>query len=514
MPRVVSATPRITVHLYKTISRKAISGNVAVSSRYEGKDAYIDLTGFLGDGASVVTHKSVREPAGAFSITFADHPHKASLGGGPVISAANIETVYGLVEPMDVVEIRMWSGIGMAPAKYPIKMRGFVSEVQRQQTMTPDGKPMRQVVISGLDYGKIWQIYQIQYLPAYVEGKSLLTSYNMWELFGIGPKAVMPAGEFVKTMVEKIINPHIKGFMPPKSELPTEIKTKDGISVKHGVVSNQYQNEQGSVYDLLKFYGDVGVWNELYTEDREDGVHCVYRPTPALSLDDMDKKEGRKTIQDDAPKPVFVPVPASSIESISTSRSDANVANFFWVNNQKYDLIDDNFRKLMALSASDKTVNSKYPNVDPKYYGIRIMQAETQQGGDEIAFETSGGTASQITKRSGQIEAWIDKRRRLMVEMNKDNVVLERGTARIKGGPMRADGKETMKAGDYATFEIGGLSFAAYVVDITDEFMPFVAYTTTLNYERGEGFAERSTMESGRQSPWLAEQSAGTWSDL
>ena len=41
---------------------------------------------------------------------------------------------------------------------------------------------------------------------------------------------------------------------------------------------------------------------------------------------------------------------------------------------------------------------------------------------------------------------------------------------------------------------------------MTDEFMPFQSYTATMQFERGEGFANRVAMESGMSSPWLAEQ--------
>ena len=101
----------------------------------------------------------------------------------------------------------------------------------------------------------------------------------------------------------------------------------------------------------------------------------------------------------------------------------------------------------------------------------------------------------------------IDKRRRLMMEMNKDNVVFERGTARVKGGPTRATG-EAMRAGDYALFTFGTMMWEAYVVQVEHEFTLYQGYTTTLTLERATNFVNRATMESGSQSPWLAEQAS------
>lgn len=512
MPRFKDASPQISVFLCKTISRKTVDGKQAVSARYAGKDEFIDITPFLGDGASVVTSKSIRDPAGTFSITFADRPKHSGIAKGPVLPMNAMETVYGLVEPMDAVEIHMWGGIGPKPSTLPIKMRGFVSEVSRSQTMSSDGKPIRTVVVSGHDYGKIWQTYQILYLQAYAAGEALLTNFNMWEKFGISAQNTVKAGEFVRMMIEKIINPHIAGFMPENSVMPKAMKLD--ISVTHGVVNNSYQNAQGSIYDMLKLYGDVGIWNELYTEDRSDGVYVVYRPTPALHVSKPEGAKSRK-IQDDAPDPVYVTVADDDIQSISTARSDANVANFYWVNNQRFDLIDDIYRKLFALKDSDTTVNLKeYPNSSSKYYGVRPMYGETQQGDDDIKSMTTGLDKNGQDKRSERIEAWIDNRRRLLVEMNKDNVVLERGSARVKGGLMRPpskDGKsEHMKAGDYARFLTGNIEHEGYIVQITDEYMPYQSYSATIGFERGTGFVTRAKMEGGVNSPWLAEQATRT----
>jgi hypothetical protein len=193
---------------------------------------------------------------------------------------------------------------------------------------------------------------------------------------------------------------------------------------------------------------------------------------------------------------------------MSASRSDANVANFFWVNNQKFDLIDDMQRKLQSIPKDDGRVSLKdYPNSAVKYYGVRAMHAETQQGEDDIKNLGSGQSTESIKKRAELQEAWIDRRRRLMLEMNRDNVVFERGSLRIKGGPMRDDGSEAMKAGDYVTVLTGRLISSAYVVSIEHEFMPFRSYITTLNTERGEGFIER-IVDGGSSSPWLAEQAS------
>lgn len=495
MPAVTEATPQISVLLFKTIGRDTIDGQLAVSQRYSGKEPVIDLTPFLGLGSAVRTTKSVRQPAGAFSISFSDQANVA-WGDG------TLESIYGLIEPMDIIEIRMWGGFESRPDPLPIIMRGFVSQVSRSRVVGEDGRPQRVVTVSGQDYGKIWQTYQVLYMPAYALGSPLLTTFQLWELLGIQAQNTLPAAEFVRRMVDQVINPHLNGFMPEIADVPRSLTLGDGIAVQHGVVSNNYQNSQGSVYDIMKFHGDVGVWNELYTEDREDGVHVVYRPIPAFLLSMPDNRESAK-IQQDAPTPPVALIRDHMIKSINEARSDADVANFFWVNNAKYDLIDDIVRRLFALQ--DGTVSLReYPNAAERYYGVRTMYADSQQGEDTITNMGSNLTQQPHEARSALQQAWLDDRRRIMAEMNKDNVIYERGTAVVKGGPTRLGrGPEIIKAGDYALFIEGTVPHMAYVHQVDHEFLPFQSYTTTLQFDRGEGFAMRASMDG---SPWLAEQ--------
>lgn len=76
------------------------------------------------------------------------------------------------------------------------------------------------------------------------------------------------------------------------------------------------------------------------------------------------------------------------------------------------------------------------------------------------------------------------------------------------GGPLRPDGVEAMKAGDYVLFQFGQMVWEAYVPQIEHEFTMYQGYTTTLTLERATTFVVRSSMESGAQSPWLAEQAS------
>src|SRR5215469_8951696 len=100
-PTVKIHDPNLQVTLYKTISRSTLDGNNAPSQRFQGAQRSYDLTPYFGEAGSVRTSKSVRDPAGGFSLTFADKPFIGEYNG-----KQTFESMYGLIEPMDFIEIR------------------------------------------------------------------------------------------------------------------------------------------------------------------------------------------------------------------------------------------------------------------------------------------------------------------------------------------------------------------------------------------------------------------------
>jgi len=217
--RIKIYDPNIKVTLYKTISRTVLNGNNPVSQRFQGTARTIDLTPFLGESSSVRTSKSVRDAAGGFVLSIADKPFKGNYAG-----TETFETLYGLIEPMDFIEIRMrheppTSG-GTQP---PIIMRGFVSTISRSEAMGSDGKPQRTVTVSGHDYGKLWQMLQILYLPGYVIGEDILSNFKLFERFG-GTLSTLTAADFVAQIIQTIVNPYLLALMPANTPNPTSIK--------------------------------------------------------------------------------------------------------------------------------------------------------------------------------------------------------------------------------------------------------------------------------------------------
>lgn len=493
---VVVHQPGIKVTLYKTIGRETIAGQTAASVRFRGPTRAIDLTPYLGEAGGVRTVKSVGDPAGGFSITLADR-----------MTPDKEESLYGLTEPMDVIEIRFahepWkyatSGL---PSNLPIQMRGFVSDVRRTEVIAPNGTPSRAVVISGQDYGKIWQIIQIFYMSNYVVGQDLLTNFRLFTNYGIGFQSNQPAGDFLRDAITSIINPFITGlasqsglgddgFGKPVSFVQTMTLEN---SVTEGVVSPFGANsfDGGTVYALLQKFCDVGVFNELFVEDREvqdGGVTVVFRPTPFRDV-------LGNWIQAQAIPPAFVDVPAKDIVGGDVARSDADVANYYWVDAPRYALNNSGIVRQLSAAGNEKTFFlNDYQNSAPFLYGIRKMESVTENGPNGEAFRGDGQSKKDTEAMIPNAIDWVRKRRQIMTDQNKDNVVFERGNLRLRG-------REDVKAGRYLRLTRGNLQWECYAAQVSHDFSPFGAFTTTVSFERGTNFIERAQRA---QSPYLSE---------
>ncbi|MGF6936958.1 hypothetical protein OKW41_006120 [Paraburkholderia sp. UCT70] len=444
--------PDVRVVVFKTIGRQTVDGQTPVSQRVLDTNRTIDLTPYLGEAGRLLVSKSVREPAGGFSLTVADKPY--TQGG-------SLESLYGLIEPQDFIEIRMRHNVPSAstgnPTKPPILMRGFVSEISRNQAIGNDGRPQRTVTIAGQDMGKLWQIMQIKYMPGYVVGENYLSSFKLFERFGVGFVTTLKAADFVAQVVQKIINPFLGSLMPTNSPNPTAFKTD--ISVAHGTVDvGGVQNQEGTIYGLLSSFGDVGAWNELFIEDREDGAYVVYRPAPLKDLNG-------NLIQGDALALIPIDVPDVDVISLNVSRSDSNVANYYWTRAPRFELVSDIQQQQFAIQGA--TVNTvdfgQYANSAEQFYGVRVMETTTQMGGDDVTTMSSGQPAPLQAARNTSMANWINDRRAIVVASNKDNSLLESGMARIRAN-------ELIKPGSYVRIVQGEFSSVHYVVGIDLDF--------------------------------------------
>lgn len=474
--------PKISVKLIKAIRRQEIIESMPViAERYGDQFDGVDLTPWLGENGGVKVVKGVREPAGGFSITLADKKHPDFL-----------ESLYALIEPMDLIEIRM----AHDPSEYakpdkgyrlPVVMRGFVSNVRRSESMGEDGRPSRVIQISGQDYGKVLQILRISYLYNSALGDNILTSLKLFEKFGQEAKE-MPADEFVQGILDKVINPYMADLVGLTKGDSVNVSVVDSlaadVSIEGTVNPIGVQNfAGGSVYELISRFCDVGAFNELYVEDRDESVALVLRPNPFERPDGIPVQPGVI--------PEEITIPHDWVVAMDCGRSDAGVANYFWAGNTAFSILHNGDMKLLAQTGSqDDYVLFDYPNSNKAFYGIREMQVESLLG-DPDMLSGDGPKESVVSGQRKVFASWLDKRRKILADTNKDNVVFERGTLRLYGS-------ERVKAGVNLNIQRGNFTSRCYVTRVEHEYMPFQGFWTTAHFERGTAFIVRAQLPKGQ----------------
>jgi hypothetical protein len=491
--------PRYQVLVTKTVKRKTVDGYMPTSTRFQGAFDTIDLAPWLGDGSSISTVKGVNQAAGGFSITIPDMPVTSSTGG--------LDTLYGIIEPMDLIQIKVqhspseWAG-----NKLPVIMRGFVSKVTRQEGMSPDGKPGRFVMINGQDYGKIWQIIQIFYGPSYIFGEDILSAFKLMDKFGAGFKNAMSNIEFLQTAIDQIINPFLTRLLPEGSGFPLISLNTDHV-VEGAVGITGIQSAEGTIYQLMRNYLDIGPFNELFIADDDAGTHCIYRQNPAIGLDgyplapDVTELPSSNPLTlSDATTLNIIDVPAEDIIAMDVSRSDEGVGNYYWVSAPSFSLNSDALQRQMGYSSSERaTIDlSEYPNSSSTLYGTRLMWIDTKLGGPAVTNTKSGLSEAEQDKRDINLFDWLRIRREFLVAQNRDNSILESGTLRMRGN-------ENIRAGNYVRVWRGTFIAVFYVASVSHSIMPLRGFYTTLTLTRGTGFADRIRMAGGVDSPYLSE---------
>jgi hypothetical protein len=493
--------PGLSVILFKNVGRQKLSGTganaLAVSTRFSGQQSILDVTGFVGEQGSVRVTKSVREPSGKFTIEFVDK----------LVPSAD-DDLYGLFEPMDVVEIRMAANAfqynsptagASSTSPLPIMMRGFISVVSRKQGIGSDGKPVRKVIISGEDYGKIWQIYNIYFNPFMPDQGNYITQFKLFTRFGVAFQTE-PAGKLVSDIFAKILNPFIvnmgaaAGGSSALKQINVDVQIQDGTVAPFGV--NDWQG--GSVFALLQSFCDTGEWNELYIEDRADGPYVVFRPNPFL-VAGGDASNSGSYINKNTKMPAVTKITSSQVIDLDVSRSDRNVANYYWVEAPQYDLNFAFVGKAMAATGGPATTFdiSTYGNSASALYGFKRMAAQTNQFSPET--KAAGGTEkTQNLQDANSSSSWIGARRAALIAQNRDNVVFENGTIRMVGN-------ETVKAGTFVLLTHGNMNSTYYAVSVSHHYRPMGSYETTAVVERGTGFIDRAQKGAGSDSPYLAE---------
>lgn len=470
--------PKVEIRLVKAFPRKEIIPDVPVAERYQSPYMRsFELTDHLGDSGSIRTSKSIRQPAGGFSITFADS-----------VNTEFYDSIYAMIEPMDMVEIRFCHdsfeytkpGEGYRP---PIVMRGLVSNISRNESMS-SGKPIRSVTVSGQDFGKILQIFQIFYLNNSVVGDNLLTEFRWFQKYSEQEKPkLVRANDFVGDVLKNVVNPYLERFSSKSNGSRVNaavIKDWTAVSTIDGVISpwliNQFNNV--SLYQMMAKLLDVGPFNELYVEDTQDGVQLVVRPVPFLDATG-------NPIQ--GVRPEKIKVDSEDVVSINVNRTDAGTANYFWVSASQWAMYNNETQKMLASVGSQSSfIKFDYLNSNMAYYGIRKMEVESALLPNDYLPSDSDKSA-QSKANSVKSGNWIEQRRDLLAKINKDNVIFENGTMRLRGNERVKPGWQiALTRGE------GNVNSSAYITQVDHEFTPYQGYYTNIVFERGTGFINRS----------------------
>lgn len=471
--------PAYQVTLTKLIRR---SGE-GVAERYSGADRTTDLTPFLSEGGAIKVVKAIMEPAGAFTIAFADQPDPSIL-----------DTLYARIEPMDMIEIRgSREPHKTAGQQLPLLMRGFVSSVRRSEAIGSEGTPQRFITVMGQDTGKMFLIQRLFWEAIYAEGSNpYLDVYRLQAATGIEP-AFLPVNEAMKQLVERVLNPKIAQMAAYADRAVPALRFRG--TVAQGLVSpNLIAPFQGAYWGLVQLMADAP-WNEVFVEDEEEGPVLIFRPTPYKDIRGA-------YIMPGAADPGTIELDADQVVSMDVGRSDERIANFFYVP-PGASMIDASQAVAVASIASGEPFDTNYGNNKPELYGLRKMDSESRLLPETIGALPAQLPAAEAQRAASGIVQWHIERARHLRDMNRDNSVLEEGSATVQGS-------ETVKPGRFLRLTRGDLVAEAYVPRITHNISPLDGWTTNIMLIRGMGFLERLRMDGspfwkeGRRGPYSA----------
>ena len=440
----------------------------------------IDLTPYFGLNGAIRVSKNVRDPngTGGFSLAFADR-----------ISASYGDTLYALIEPMDMIEIRASrTPLAATPA---LLMRGFVSSVRRSESMAADGTPQRSVIVMGQDSGKLIQQCQILWEYAASTGEPYLAQFASLTANGI-PVEQTDVSAFMEAIVANVINPKIAALNVFANSQVKPFRCQATVP-EGAVISQQLAPIEGSIWGVMSRVADL-TWNELFVQDTESGPVVVFRPVP---FRDITSSEGGSYIMPGATDPGTIDLYDFDVVSIDVSRTDAGVANLFWVDPGQ-NILNTNFGTAVGNLAAG-TMLATSPANSPALYGERMMRAPTGL----VAAESQPPYQATPAPLTGPA-AFVQARKAELGQLNHNNVLFESGSMVVKGS-------EALIPGQYLKFFRGGTTSISYLYAVDHNIAPLATWTTTLSIDRGNGFYQRDQSRQGWG--WL-EGRSGPYSPL
>jgi hypothetical protein len=478
-------TPAIQVTLFKVVQRSA--GTDGAAARYTAAQRTVDLTPYLGDAGAVRTAKALSEAAGGFSITFADKTD-------PAIS----DSAYAVIEPMDGIEIRAARSPNLyAGGNLPLIMRGYVISVRRAESVDAEGNPQRAVIVQGQDAGALWLLnnlyFMLSTLPVSQGGsKDYLSIFQLNAVTGIAPQ-LYSANQFMQTFVDQVVNPRVRMLdIVSSNQFPT-------FTVAASVPDGAVYPQQGINLDAMSLWQAASMfadrpWNEFFIQDLEAGPQLVFRPVPYKDL------TGNYIING-AVDPGTINLDIAAVVALDVMRSNARVANFWWVPVGNSSLLTNGAATTAAL-ISGEPLETGYENNDPNLYGVRRMEAASNLLPTSIGAIPGMLPPAERQTAAADITQWNIARATQLKLMNHDNSVYEEGTALVQGN-------ENLVIGKYLHLTRGALVADYYIERVAHSFSPMKTWTTNLAMVRGTGFLNRIKYTG---SPSAAEGRYGPYS--
>ncbi|MGX2041087.1 hypothetical protein ACWJKU_13265 [Methylocaldum sp. MU1018] len=369
--------------------------------------------------------------------------------------------------------------------RLPVVMRGQVSEIRRKRGVDDQGRPQRQVVITGQNLiGRTWQALRIFYINGTPLGDNILTTFRFLQKYDTtGTIARNPnVADFMNDIVFQLISQFL-GTMTwtNRKALGLEFST---ISIEcsargrvQGMLASSF--EGGSLYRFIAMLCDVDSGlNELFSVSGEDGETIILRPTPWRDL-------RGKYIQDGVPDIQTFEIDDGDIISIESARTDQNVSNFVRVRSRPWVLNSDS-AFMMANAITDQT---DYPYCSPELYGYRLLDAEILLGAPDYTGPADKRNAEQRKSYDSTMTDWIKNQRDALALAHRDAALFGRGAMTLRGN-------ERLRAGTFIRIKDGDLSYSVYASRVEHMFAPFRGFTTTVHYERSDEFIRRSRMDT------------------
>lgn len=467
-----------------------------------------DITPFLGDGGLVSTTKDLYAPKGRWEVVVPDKPLREGEGRGSIV-----DSLYGLIAPMDRAEIRMARNAYEYPwTQPPVVMRGFVRSVTREESIGEDGRPQRTVRITGDDYGAIGEIVRISLITMAGLGQSLLPVIRRLEMGAEGQ--LLKACEYIDTLRE-LMNEQLQNMTVETGDIEQIKEISHDCTVTVGMVhANRLTETQGTVWKMMMDEADTP-WNELFIEDRDPaldngqtGPWLVYRPTPWKTLDGAFIDNTGQTIdaakirhiadQADAGQPDF-----SLVRSATYQRSDDQVNNIYWVVARAI-AFDWSRALAAALTSQDESVQFiDHRNADSDIYGPRVLSLETTHA-PEGAWRQILVASGQADQNRETLDEWAKQRRKWLSDANIDNVLRDDGTLVVRGN-------EKLRIGSYYTITRGQFACEHYLTQVSHTFVPGREFFTHVGFIRSNNYylRNRERTAGGKRSPFLLEGRAG-----